>query len=268
VAVLSVIYQSTSNLSLTAEKKIFERITSVDKSLENDWMPCKLYNFNTGHGEGSPWFLQPRIIPFAEKTPIVIDSIEFVNSATPLDSWQSLLRGTAPLTLAANTAHHLELLAPCHSTAFLRIAAKRPARSGATLRITYSEAYEGPPTSYPWIRNKGNRLDKSNGKLFGPCDLYTFSGRHESADPQDLEIYEPFWFRTFRFLVLDIETGDCELELLSLDFTQVNYPLAIKADWLESNETETRRIWEVSLRTLRNCMFDGYSDCPFYEQLQ
>jgi hypothetical protein len=49
---------------------------------------------------------------------------------------------------------------------------------------------------------------------------------------------------------------------------QVNYPLAVKASWKDCDDVQSEEIWNVSIRTMRNCMFDGYSDCPFYEQLQ
>lgn len=80
--------------------------------------------------------------------------------------------------------------------------------------------------------------------------------------------YEPFWFRTFRLIRLEIAVGDEPVELVSFDATQVNYPLAVKASWEELGMINSKRIWDVSIRTMRNCMFDGYSDCPFYEQLQ
>ena len=67
---------------------------------------------------------------------------------------------------------------------------------------------------------------------------------------------------------VDITVGQEPVDVLSFEATQVNYPLAVKASWKEPGDEHSQRIWEVSIRTMRNCMFDGYSDCPFYEQLQ
>jgi hypothetical protein len=62
--------------------------------------------------------------------------------------------------------------------------------------------------------------------------------------------------------------GPNPLQLRSLVATQTNYPMAVTAKWCEPQSDERRAMWDISVRTLRNCMFDGYSDCPFYEQLQ
>ena len=80
--------------------------------------------------------------------------------------------------------------------------------------------------------------------------------------------YEPFWFRTFRVIRLEITVGAGPVEFLSFDAKQTNYPIQPKAAWKEPGDAHSESIWDVSIRTLRNCMFDGYSDCPFYEQLQ
>ena len=125
--------------------------------------------------------------------------------------------------------------------------------------MTYSEAYELEPRRYPWLRTKHNRLDSVNGKILGPYDEVILRVNGTST-------YEPFWFRTFRILRVDIACGPVDVDLVSLETTQANYPLNVKAKW-EDGDGYSQRIMDISIRTMRNCMFDAYSDCPFYEQL-
>lgn len=172
----------------------------------------------------------------------------------------------AAITLPPNTCHRLEIQADVHSTAFLKWIMTPPKTSGSSIKVTYSEGYEQTPRSYPWLRSKGDRLERNGSQLIGPHDFFDISAG--SPDQPYTWTYEPFWFRTFRFLAIEITTGSSSLQLVSLTAVQVNYPLAAKSTWKEPGNVETERIWDLSLRTLRNCMFDGYSDCPFYEQLQ
>ncbi|GAB1193937.1 hypothetical protein APSETT444_003174 [Aspergillus pseudonomiae] len=132
-----------------------------------------------------------------------------------------------------------------------------------TMKVTYSEGYELEPRSYPFFRKKTDRLDAKAGHLLGSYDAVTL----DIPDTHTV-VYEPFWFRTFRLLRVEITVGEEPVRILPLEATQVNYPLAVKASWAESGDEYSERIWDVSIRTMRNCMFDGYSDCPFYEQLQ
>lgn len=131
------------------------------------------------------------------------------------------------------------------------------------MKITYSEGYELESGSYPFFRNKADRLDATNGLIIGPYDDVTLDL------PRSQRIaYEPFWFRTFRLMRLEISVGEHPVTLVSFTATQVNYPMAVKAAYDNPGDVQSDQLWEVSIRTLRNCMFDGYSDCPFYEQLQ
>lgn len=136
-------------------------------------------------------------------------------------------------------------------------------QSQVRLKVTYSEGYELEPRNYPFFRSKEDRLDAENGHIIGPYDEVVL----DLPETQTVT-YEPFWFRTFRVIRLEITTGPDPVELLSFEATQVNYPLAVKASWSNLEDKKSEDIWDVSIRTLRNCMFDGYSDCPFYEQLQ
>lgn len=218
----------------------------------------------TLNGDILPWRLRPRGIPMPQNSHAAISTIRACQSTASIDEWTSYLSKNRSMVLPGCSSHTLELQADVHSTAFLRWTFKAAAKkSNIRWKVTYSEGYELEPRNYPFFRAKADRLDAEKGHLIGPYDEVLL-------DLPELKTvtYEPFWFRTFRILRLEITVGPEPIQLLSFDSTQVNYPLAIKASWKEPGDKHSEQIWDVSIRTMRNCMFDGYSDCPFYEQLQ
>ncbi|KAJ5217827.1 Bacterial alpha-L-rhamnosidase [Penicillium citrinum] len=223
------------------------------------------YNIRTLNGDIPPWNLRPRLIPMPESTPIAVKTIRACESAIDASEWAAFFAKSHTLVLPAGSSHNLELQADTHSTAFLRWSFKAVKHaSKINMKVTYSEGYELEPRSYPFFRSKTDRLDASGGHIIGPYDEIVFN----LPDNGETIIYEPFWFRTFRLLKVEIGIGPEPIEISSFDATQVNYPLAVKASWKQPNDPQSKLIWDVSIRTMRNCMFDGYSDCPFYEQLQ
>jgi len=199
-----------------------------------------------------------------EESYVAVSTIRACQSIAAINAWTSCFAGTQPLCLPAGSSHTLEVQADVHSTAFLKWTFKAITKqSQIKLKVTYSEGYELEPRNYPFFRSKADRLDAEHGHLIGPYDEVTLDLPYGQT-----VIYEPFWFRTFRIMRLEITVGPEPVELFSLGAVQVNYPLAVKASWEEPGDEHSENIWDVSIRTMRNCMFDGYSDCPFYEQLQ
>jgi hypothetical protein len=198
-----------------------------------------------------------------EETPVAVNVVRSCKSEIPSESWSACLSGSKRLTLPVGSTHTLEIQAEVHSTAFIQWVFQAAGLSQIQMKITYSEGYELESPSYPFFRNKADRLDAKNGHVIGPYDEVTldFSGSEQIT-------YEPFWFRTFRLMRLEITVGSNPVTLVSFTAAQANYPMAVKAAWKEPGDAHSEQIWDVSIRTMRNCMFDGYSDCPFYEQLQ
>ena len=124
---------------------------------------------------------------------------------------------------------------------------------GTRIELLWSECYQ---TGH----GKGDRLDAVNGYLEGYTDRYTVCGAAE-------EVYEPYWFRTFRFLQVTVRTEDEPLRLKSLELEETGYPLEVKTE-VTTSDGSLKPVWDISLRTLRRCMHETYTDCPFYEQLQ
>ncbi|KAK8869488.1 hypothetical protein IAR55_000053 [Kwoniella newhampshirensis] len=239
---------------------INERVTPTASPQKVTPVP---YAFKTLNGELAPWRLRPREIPLPESTSVSVNTIHAAQSACATGDWSAYLSGQRSITLSPKTSHSLDLQADVHSTAFIRWVFTAQKQSQIKLKLTYSEGYELDPRQYPWLRTKADRLDAENGHLIGPFDEVTLD-----IPAGELTTYEPFWFRTFRLMRVELEVGSESVDMISFDATQVNYPLDVKATWKEPGDDYNEKIWEVSIRTMRNCMFDGYSDCPFYEQLQ
>ncbi|KAL5046138.1 hypothetical protein BDW71DRAFT_197861 [Aspergillus fruticulosus] len=240
---------------------INERISPVELSPQ---VTPIVYGIKTVNGELAPWRLRPRPIPLHEESSVAVSTVRSCSSAIPAEEWSAGLSQGKPLLLPEGSSHTFELQADVHSTAFLRWTFQATGKASTVqLKVTYSEGYELNPRAYPFFRTKDDRLDAKNGHLIGPFDEV-----HLPIPASKEAIYEPFWFRTFRLLRVEITVGSEPVAFVSLTASQVNYPLDVKASFSNPSDPDSARIWDVSIRTMRNCMFDGYSDCPFYEQLQ
>jgi hypothetical protein len=158
-----------------------------------------------------------------------------------------------PVRLESRGRYCLDLDAGELTTGYLAL--RTEGGRGAVISLTCAEAYGGPYAG----KTKGLRSDYQNFGLGGLEDIYYPSG--------EAGTYEFFWFRTFRFIRLKIETKDSPLTLWPLEYRETGYPLncetviAPSAPWVS-------RLWDLSVRTLKRCMHESYEDCPYYEQLQ
>ncbi|KAH7198936.1 Six-hairpin glycosidase-like protein [Fusarium flagelliforme] len=258
---------------------IYEKVERDEKDASSlVWTSAILLQFQNSTGVTAPWKLSPRLIPHMKVCKSQFKAIYNVESALSSEVWERNLINLddqeSDLVLPPDTKHQLDLEAPTHSTAFIRLRFKRPDRPGAKMIITYSESYEDTPTLVPYLRRKGNRIDTARS-LFGPQDIYNFQGQEGNLDlgyyesEHEDEVYVPFHWRSFRFLRISLWAGSSGLTLRGIDIETVHYPLDVLSNVSASpSDTDVKGLYHTSIRTLQNCMHDCYEDCPFYEQLQ
>jgi alpha-L-rhamnosidase len=124
----------------------------------------------------------------------------------------------------------------------------------AHIALTYSEAL------YDKTQHKGNRDEVGDRQAIGTNDLII-------ADGGDHRVFETLWWRTWRYLDLDIETADQPLTLENLEARFTAYPFTVVAQFA-SSDPELKRIWDIGWRTTQLDAHETYMDTPFYEQLQ
>lgn len=103
------------------------------------------------------------------------------------------------------------------------------------------------------------RDDVEQGTISGLTDWIILDGKNV--------IYEPFWYRTFRFLRIRIETAEEDIIMRVPVFRRTGYPLQIESR-VSSSVEWVGEVWDLCVRTLENCMTETYMDCPYYEQMQ
>lgn len=233
---------------------------------DEGWGNAQAYlEFNVNKGI-SPGNLIKRTTPLMfEKERLFEEVFCIRQSSRTKEEWQAFFRESKPIQIEANKHEVIEISAGELTTGFLdiRVAAGRASQIKIVTAESYVYPIENPTEFQPSVR-KGNRIDYKNGTLIGYEDDYLVSGYGRISKA---EMYEPFWFRTFRFIQLDIQTGDEALVLESFTYRETGYPLEVQTH-VETSDSELQSIWDMSLLTLRRCMHETYEDCPFYEQLQ
>lgn len=199
--------------------------------------------------------LTARTIPMLYETPAGF-------AGTVRTSLEAVAAEKCPVYAAPGSTDWIELDAGELTTGYVKIAFI--GGRGASVRIRYAECYESRTADGK--RQKGMRDDwAAEGQmLVGDTDAYLVSG-HGTEEAE--EWYEPFWFRTFRYVRLEWTAADEPLVIARVDYRETGYPLQVEADF-RSSAPEFRPLWDISVRTLRRCMHETYEDCPYYEQLQ
>jgi len=159
---------------------------------------------------------------------------------------------SAPIDIAANS--HVTILLDNH---VLQTAYPELTLSGgrdSEIKLTYSEAL------YDAHGKKGNRDEIAGRHIQGITDVVIPDGRGARK-------FQPLWWRTWRYLQLEITTRSEPLKLDSLNAWFTAYPFQERAT-IKGDIRDLDRVWETGWRTARLDAHETYMDAPYWEQLQ
>ena len=197
-------------------------------------------------GEPSPWTLEADRLPHMTYTDLAVGKVVRTDVA------------------AAHTFPHAAMTVPANATATLLIDQAAVVTAypdlvvsggkSATITVTYSEAL------YDEAAHKGDRSEIAGRKAVGPQDVFLADG---GADRH----FRPLWWRTWRYMQIEVKTGAEPLVLQDLKLHETGYPLKARG-YFRSSDTELNDIWAIGWRTLKVDAHETFMDSAYWEQLQ
>ena len=197
----------------------------------------------------SRWMLVPRPIPLMEEK---LERLERVARTDGIEAPAGFLEGRGPVTIAPGKQATI-LLDQKHLTSGYPEIIVSGGR-GAKITLAYAEALVDKN------RQKGNRNEIEGKVMRGFEDIFR-------PDGGEHRLFRPLWWRTYRYLQIEVETGAEPLVLEDARTLFSAYPYSLSARF-ESDDPELSKIWDVGWRTLRLSAHETYTDSPYYEQLQ
>lgn len=208
-----------------------------------------------GMRDGSPhqlsppgWELVADALPAMEETMVGVGSI---------------VRSSGPATVAAPFPEGGSLQVPARSRAVVLLDRKEIINAypsitlaggkDAVVRLTYAESL------FDKQGRKGNRNEIEGKDMIGLYDEFVSDGRTHT--------YQPLWWRSWRYLEVQIETREAPLAITNLAARATLFPLKPLATF-ESSDPQLQELWAMAFRTLRISAWETYMDSPYWEQLQ
>lgn len=217
---------------------------------DGQWRAAKrmMNPVTAGYGSDNLWTLQPRNIPLMFER---LQRIGSIRRAKGIVLPQQLLAGNHPVEIPAGTTVSLLLDQGYNTVAYPELVTSKG--KGASVKLTYAEALLNKDGS------KGNRNEIEGKEIRGNYDIFLTGGQKRH--------FRPLWFRTYRFIQVDITTAEEPLLVEDLYGTATGYPFQVKAAF-NSSDASLQQIWDIGWRTAQLCAGETYFDCPYYEQLQ
>ena len=200
-------------------------------------------------GEIFGWQLEPRSIPPMDES---LQRLTSVRRAVGITTDGAFLRGAGDLVVPAHTSATL-LLDQSHTTNAYPVV-EASGGAGSRVAITYAEALVDT------AGRKGNRNDVEGRTIRGVHDLFLPDGGAH-------RIFQPLYWRSFRYVQLEITTADAPLVIHDVHGVFTGYPLRERARFA-SDQSWLEDVWRMDWNGARIGAFETYMDTPYYEQLQ
>ena len=218
---------------------------------DSEWVAAKPLSQGGPRGiqdTRSRWMLIPRTIPLMEDK---VERFSRVARANGVETPLKFVQGASPVLLPANSRASLLFDQSFLTTGYPELVVS--GGRGAEITLTYSEALYKD-------HDKGNRNEIEGKEIRGINDRFQPDGGQHRT-------FRPLWWRTFRYLQVDVTTGAEPLTLEDFRSRFTAYPFKARASF-DSDDPELAKIWQVGWRTACLCAHETYMDCPYWEQLQ
>ncbi len=230
--------------------KAFDAAWDAPITDPSHWEPAVLLDRAASRGArdaDSNWQLVPDLLPPMEYTPQpggkVVRTSGIASAANFPDG---------AVTIPANTTASILIDNGVLTTGYPELSLS--GGNAATIRLTYAEAL------YDAKGNKGNRNDITGKTIQGIYDDYTANGAPNRT-------FAPLVWRTWRYLQIDVNTGNQPLQLNRFHFIFSAFPFVHRAQF-SSDDPSLTKIWNIGWRTARLDAHDTYMDTPYWERLQ
>jgi len=214
-------------------------------------------------GFGLGWMLEPRAIPQMELRVQRLSKLRKAEGIQP-DSYRvpdNFPATKTAITIPANTVVTFLLDQGYLTNAYPVLQFSKG--KNAAITIGYAEAlYVEDPGEKNWraFHQKGNRNETEGKRFIGVKDSLI-------SDGSFFQDFTSLWWRTYRYLQVQVQTKDEPLILDDLYGIFTGYPFEMNAQF-DAGDDQLNRILETGWRTARSCAMETYMDCPYYEQLQ
>lgn len=196
--------------------------------------------------EAAPWTLEADKLPRMSYKPIKPGSVV----RTDLNAARSF--PNSAVTIPANTSVTILIDQTEMISAYPTYGVS--GGKGSEIKVTYSEAL------YDNDKNKGDRNSINNRIAHGVEDIFL-------PDGQKLVNFRPLWWRTWRYMQIQVKTSDQPLKLDGIQLNETGYPFK-QLGYFKSDDADLNKIWEIGWRTLRINAHETFMDSSYWEQLQ
>jgi alpha-L-rhamnosidase len=219
-----------------------------------------------GLSDAFGWMLVPSAIPARELRTQRLLSVRESNMDVPKD----FPAKPASFTVAAHSKINILLDQGFLTNAYMTLLFSKGKDAG--ILIKYTEALFIPANS-SYYKVKGGGYMGSD-KIYGKGNRdevkeKIFLGKKDSlvSDGSIMQEFTSLYWRTFRYILLSVETKDEPLVIDDFYGTFTGYPFEMNARF-ESDNASLQKVLDIGWRTARLCAMETYVDCPYYEQLE
>jgi len=203
----------------------------------------------TNAGSGHGWILQPRTTKRQSNRKEPLARV----ARTSLDNLpQDFQFGDKPIVIPANSKYSLLI-----DQSYVTLGYPKLILSGGKdshISVKYSEAL------YDKHNHKRNR-NKIKGKVIkGISDVYIMDGETK-------RVFQPIWFRTFRFIQIEVETKEQPLKIDNFYNVYSAAEFPVEASF-STNDPLYDKVWDICWHSMEVCAQDNLLSDAYYEQMQ